>query len=44
MNRGRIDQAEALLQQASLLDPDNALIQAVLVRARRIAAGVRPKS
>ncbi len=44
MNRGQIDQAEALLQQASVLDPGNATIQADLDRARRIQASVRPRS
>jgi Flp pilus assembly protein TadD len=44
MNRGRIDKAEALLQQARVLDPDNPTIQADLDRARRIQASVRPRS
>jgi len=44
MNRGAIDRAVALFQQASRLDPGNALIQRDLDRAVRISRAVHAKS
>ena len=44
MNRGAIDRAVALFQQASRLDPGNALIQRDLDRAIRISRAVHAKS
>jgi len=44
MNRGAIDRAVALFQQASRLDPGNALIQRDLDRAVRISRTVHAKS
>jgi len=44
MNRGAIDRAVALFQQASLLDPANALIKRDLDRAVRISRTVHAKS
>jgi hypothetical protein len=41
MNKGSIDQAVALLQQAAPLDPENKLIRADLERALRIQQSVR---
>lgn len=40
LNRGAVDRAIALLQQASQLDPNNALIKRDLERAIRIGAAV----
>ena len=44
MNRGAIDRAVALFQQAARLDPGNALIQRDLDRAIRISRAVHAKS
>jgi hypothetical protein len=44
MNRGAIDRAVVLFQQASRLDPGNALIQRDLDRALRISRAVHAKS
>lgn len=43
LNRGAVDRAIALLQQASQLDPGNALIKRDLDRAVRIGAAVKRK-
>jgi hypothetical protein len=43
LNRGAIDKAVSLLQQAQALDPSNALIQRDLDRALRISQAVRAK-
>ncbi len=43
MNRGAIDRAVALLQQALALDPGSALIQRDLARAIRISRAVHIK-
>jgi len=43
LNRGAVDRAIALLQQASQLDPSNALIKRDLDRAVRIGAAVKRK-
>lgn len=43
LNRGAVDRAIALLQQASQLDPGNALIKRDLDRALRIGAAVKRK-
>ncbi len=43
LNRGSVDRAIALLQQASRLDPGNALIQRDLDRAMRIGRAVKGK-
>lgn len=44
LSLGQVGRAEALLQQAKVLDPGSPLIQRDLDRARRIQAGVRPRS
>ncbi len=41
LNRGGVDRAIALLQQANQLDPSNALIKRDLERAARIGAAVK---
>ena len=41
LNRGAVDRAVALLQQAAQLDPDSALVRRDLERARRIGQAVR---
>jgi Flp pilus assembly protein TadD len=43
LNRGAVDRAIALLQQASQLDPSNALIKRDLDRAVRIGEAVKRK-
>jgi len=43
LNRGAVDRALALLQQANQLDPSNALIKRDLDRATRIGAAVKRK-
>jgi Tfp pilus assembly protein PilF len=43
LNRGAVDKAVDLLQQALALDPGNALIQRDLERALRIRQAVRAK-
>jgi hypothetical protein len=43
LNRGAIDRAVALLQQAKALDPGNLLIQRDLERALRIGRAVKAK-
>lgn len=43
LNRGAVDRAIALLQQANQLDPSNALIKRDLERAVRIGAAVKRK-
>jgi Flp pilus assembly protein TadD len=43
LNRGAVDRAIALLQQAAQLDPNNALIKRDLDRAVRIGAAVKRK-
>ncbi len=43
LNRGAVDRAIVLLQQASQLDPSNALIKRDLDRAVRIGAAVKRK-
>lgn len=44
LSLGQVARAEALLQQAKVLDPASAVIQRDLDRARRIQASVRPRS